>query len=108
MCSVEIASAIGRKVRDADVGQRLGMRTWALFQQHWLSQYEVLLCNDAILEYAEQLVFKYSLRAMDAVHVATALEHRRISRHERIEFWTADVQQARAAGAEGLTARLVS
>jgi predicted nucleic acid-binding protein len=64
--------------------------------------------NASISREAERLVLAYPLRAIDAIHVATALEHSRLATSQAIEFWTADVRQARAAEREGLFVTLIA
>jgi uncharacterized protein len=108
LATVEIASAFGRKIREGVFDSQTGASRWAQFQQHWSREYQVLVCNQPISDRAEQLVFEYPLRAIDAIHLATALEHAPLLGDETLEFWTADGRQARAAEAEGLAVTLVA
>lgn len=69
--------------------------------QNLASAYTVLEINHGLLSLAESLVVKGPLRALDAIHVATALTATSLT-HESLQFWTADRRQAAAAEAEGL------
>ncbi|MFN0069950.1 MAG: type II toxin-antitoxin system VapC family toxin [Chloroflexota bacterium] len=107
LTSVEMASAVGRKVRDGEYTREDGQWIWSLFRSHWRDQYKVIHFSPAIQRRSEWLIFTYPLRASDAIHVATAIEEARVSERQLPEFWTADVRQAHAAEAVGLLVTLL-
>lgn len=106
--SVEVASAIGRKIREGSFRAAVGSDIWGLFRNHWRREYRVLRLSSAVYRQAERLVFDYPIRAIDSIHIATALEQARALDIESMAFWTADKRQARAAEAEGLSVTLVA
>ncbi|MGH2354211.1 MAG: type II toxin-antitoxin system VapC family toxin [Chloroflexota bacterium] len=106
--SVEIASAIGRKVREGTWSVSEGNRAWKLFRVHWRDQYQVAALTDQVYAEAERLLFQYALRAFDAVHVASALLLAPRVPQGALQFWTADRRQAAAARSAGLMVELVS
>ena len=103
----EVASAFA-------LGTRTGVLTiadrdagWALFLTDLAEQYHVVDIRGSIWSVAHRLLFRYPLRAGDAIHVATALSVDP-TRAEQQTFWTADRQQAHAAREEGLTVELLA
>ncbi len=61
---------------------------------------------DPILESARRLVLDHRLRALDAIHLAVALEDgRTLAAGEELVFVTRDADQAAAAAALGLAVR---
>ena len=108
LTAVEIASAIGRRIREGVVHTRAGTDIWGEFQNHLRHQYTVVGLSTPLFRRAERIVFERPLRAVDALHLATALELVNVGRTNLIEFWTADIRQAHAAEAEGLSVTLVA
>lgn len=108
VASVEVASALARKVRDGTLGAMDRRRLWQLFRAHWRDQYQVVAMTDEAYNQAERILFRSTLRALDAIHIGTALVVAAQLPRLGLEFWTADTQQARAASAEGLTVELVT
>jgi predicted nucleic acid-binding protein len=108
LATVEVASAFGRKMRDGAICAADRARFWRLFQAHRRDQYRMIALTDDVHARAEQLLFRYSLRAFDAVHLGCALIVSAQLPTIGLEFWTADRQQAQAARAEGLAVELVS
>lgn len=58
---------------------------------------------DRVLPASQRLVARHGLRALDAVHLAVAIEDAQPLAEQRLLFVTRDTEQAIAARAEGLT-----
>jgi uncharacterized protein len=86
-------------VDDRDAG-------WQLFVAHMRRQYQLLTLTEAMWRSAESLLFRHSLKAADAIHLASALLVHANGVPD-LQFWTADRQQAQAAQAEGLAVQLI-
>ena len=108
LASVELASALGRKVRAGTLSVGEQGRLWRLFRTHWRDQYDSVGLSDDVYAHAERLLFRHTLRALDAIHIGCALVVAAQLSAITLQFWTADRQQGQAAGAEGLTVELVS
>lgn len=108
VASVEVASALSRKVRDGSIGADDSSRLWRLFRAHWRDQYQVVAITENAYTQAERVLFRSSIRTLDALHVACALVVAAQAPEIGLEFWTADRQQAQAARTEGLTVELVT
>jgi predicted nucleic acid-binding protein len=108
LASVETASAFARKVRQGAFSAADQRRLWRLFRAHWRDQYQVVALTDHVHSRAEQLLFRYPLRAYDALHLGCALTVVAQLSSSAPEFWTGDRQQAQAAGREGLAVQLVT
>lgn len=108
IASVEVASALARKVREGTLGSADQTRLWRLFRAHWRDQYQVVAITDDAYAEAERLLFRHPLRAFDAIHVGCALVVAARLPQLGLEFWTADQQQARAAMAEGLAVEVIA
>jgi predicted nucleic acid-binding protein len=98
----EVYSALTRRRRrgtlavpDYDLACRQFEREWPAYVR-----IEVM---DEILRSARDLIRKHPLRALDAVHLASALGLS-VNLHTRIGFAAADTRLLRAARAEGLEA----
>ena len=108
IASVEVASALARKLREGAINSAEQSRLWRLFRTHWRDQYQVAAMTDAAYAQAERLLFHHELRAFDAIHIGCALVVAARLPQIGLEFWTADRQQARAATADGLTVQVVA
>ena len=110
LTSVEVASALNRKVRDGSLSVYERNGKWRLFRFHWRHQYTIHDLDAGTYRSAERLLFQYPLRAFDAVHVAAALVVRRRFGSRAVDFCfcTADERQRRAAEAEGLTVEFIT
>lgn len=104
---VEVNSALKRKVNrqelDSDGGQKLA----GLFEYHNYEDYLALNLNDSDIEIANMLVWKHSLRAYDAVQLATCIALHKLSEENQgpeIVFVSADNKLVAAAQGEGLNA----
>lgn len=109
LTSVEVASALQRKLRDGAIDGRQRARMWRLFVEHSRRQYRLLMLNHPVYRRAQQLVGRHALRAYDAVQLAAALElARSLPRGADFRFCTADRLQALAAGGERLNVEFIS
>ena len=102
-----MASTLARRVREGSISETFRARRWAQFRLDWRHQYEVVELSDSVYAWAEQFAARYPLRTLDALQVASALAFRARAPRVRLEFWTADRQQAAAADAEGLDVELL-
>jgi predicted nucleic acid-binding protein len=108
VASVEVASALARKVRDGTMRAADRDRLWRLFRAHWRDQYQMVAVTEEAYSHAERVLFRSRLRALDAIHVGCALVVAAQLPQVGLEFWTADKQQAQAARSEALSVELVS
>ena len=101
----EFASALGRRRREGKMSQQELSEAWALFLAHQKARYRVAPLTAAVQVIAERLLFTHTLRAADAIHIASAIEVAAVARDSNgaFAFLTADRRQATAAEAEGLT-----
>ncbi|MGH2461303.1 MAG: type II toxin-antitoxin system VapC family toxin [Chloroflexota bacterium] len=106
---IETASALNRKSREGRLDRRDVERLWRLFRAHWRAQYHVIALEDSVYRAAEQLLFAHSLRAYDALQLATALRAAGLLGElaPDYRFCTADGAQADAARREGLSVELI-
>ncbi len=98
----EVASALRRKARQGKLSAEGVTRAWAAFQAHASGEYRLLAVNDEILRDAERLILHHTLRAFDAVHIASARAVQAVLPLATLTFMTADASQAQAAHAVGL------
>src|SRR5215212_6792554 len=104
LASVEVASALARKLREGSISPTNVRRLWRQFRYHAAYQYRVNELDEDTTLRAEQLVFRQPLRAADALQIASALEAKGplTGLDSNFRFCTADERQRRAAEAEGL------
>jgi predicted nucleic acid-binding protein len=69
-----------------------------------LAMIDLAPIDRAVIERAKN-PFAVNVRALDAIHVATAEVLRAEAQSERLEFWTHDDRQSTAAPSRGLTVR---
>jgi predicted nucleic acid-binding protein len=69
-----------------------------------LAMLDLVPIDDAVIDRAKSS-FAVNVRALDAIHVATAEILRTEAPAEPLEFWTHDARQATAALSRGLTVR---
>lgn len=109
LARTEMASALGRKLRDGVLPPEVCRAFWTAFLGDSVVAYQTLEMDETVLARAELLLFVHNLRAGDAIQVATAIiAAEALGPGAGFEFWTADRRQAGAAQAEGLDIRLVS
>ena len=97
----EVASALAAKARTGELSSQEREALWGLFLVDVARQYRVIHMAELIWDQANSLLFRHTLRAADALHVASALFVAGLQAGS-VEFWTADERQARAARDEGL------
>jgi len=100
LAALELASGLGRRVRERTLPERERRRRWDTFVIDLRDQYRVVQITEAVYATAQRLVSAYPLRTLDAIQLASALVVR--ERLRDLVFWTADDQQATAARREGL------
>jgi predicted nucleic acid-binding protein len=108
LAAVEIAAALSRRIREGTLTTAGRDRRWRLFEVDWFDQYDAVASTDEIYRAAEQLVFRYPLKTLDAIQVASALAVAPRLGRAPLQFWTADRQQANAARSEGLAVEFVA
>jgi len=102
---VETISALNRRVREGAVTHHDYMRLSGRFRDDCLDLYQLVAPDDGIVDLACVLLERHSLRAYDAVHLATALSVHRwlVEKGEMgLTFLSADDRLNDAATAEGL------
>ena len=102
--SVEVASALNRKLREGRLTAARRDGLWRLFRVHCRDQYRVVAVDDDILRAAERLLFAHPIRAYDAVQLASALRVATLLEDlvSDVGFCTGDRTQAAAAQRERL------
>ena len=108
LLTAEVASVLALKVRIGELEAVRRDAAWQLFQRHLERDYEVVELSYPVWRLAEDLLFRRSLRAGDAIHLAAALTVRLRPAGRDIVFWTADKRQAEAGSAEGLAVELLA
>ena len=96
----EVCSGIYRKARMGDVTRSARHKAIRGFENDWLAIMKVNLSWE-VNQIAKQVLSKYSLRAFDALHLASALYFQRKSERD-IHFLTFDQRQKEAARQEDL------
>ena len=105
--SVEILSAIARRQREGSLTSEQTQTLQTIFQQHFTDQYEIVELTPTLTTLAGELCVRQSLRAYDAVQLASALTILPIiaqSPENFLTFLTADDRLLRAAQLEHLQA----
>jgi hypothetical protein len=105
LISVEITSALNRRLREGTLTPADYTLTQNAFRGDCLSQYKLIPPTEAILETACDLLERQPLRAYDAVHLASALAAQQFLREQNyfpLTFLCADDRLNAAASAEGL------
>jgi uncharacterized protein len=103
--SVEILSAIARRQREGSLTSEQTQTLRTIFQQHFTDQYEIVELTPTLTTLAGELCARQSLRAYDAVQLASALTILPIiaqSPENFLTFLTADDRLLRAAQLEHL------
>jgi uncharacterized protein len=104
--SIEIMSAIARLSRDGKIKLRIAKSIRLLVDQHLNTEYISVQMSDKIVIHSKDLIYKYPLRAYDAVQLASALEANarlNTSGLSPVTFVSADTRLLGAASKEGLT-----
>jgi predicted nucleic acid-binding protein len=104
--TVELSSAFRRRTSDGSIdgkqAPRLAQRV-AADRVYWT----LVEVSAGILAAAERLVAHHPLRALDAIHVASAQFFASRAGHPDLVFVSADVRQAEVATAVGLKVRYI-
>lgn len=96
----EVISALNRKRREGAFTEQGFELTLSTFKRDYELVYKVQL-SQKVLELTENLLYKYPLRAVDGIHLSSALLFMDII-NDKIRFFSADVKLLDAAKAEGL------
>lgn len=102
LVEVEIYSAIARHQRERRLDVAKANELRRDFDFHVETEYLVVSVDDEVLKQARDLVTRYQLRALDAIHLACAAKAQTIL-GESLIFVSADVNQLAAASGEGFT-----
>jgi uncharacterized protein len=105
--SVEILSAIARRQREGSLTSEQTQELRTIFQRHFTDQYEVVELTPGITTLAGELCDRQSLRAYDAVQLASAINVLPTvtqSPENSLTFLTADDRLLNAAQLENLQA----
>lgn len=105
LTGVEVLSALVRRARGGSITRAQAGLVIALFRADFQAAYDILDPAEPVLTRAMDVTEAHGLRGYDAVHLAAALEiHRRrqLAALSPLIFVSADVEQLRAASAEGL------
>jgi predicted nucleic acid-binding protein len=103
LVGIEVAAALTRRVRDGTFTDEDRDVSWTAFMTHSRDEYRVLALDDATCDLAEGIVTSFSVRTLDALHVATAqVLLSELGDDDSLVFYTADRRQAAAAQAAGL------
>ena len=100
---VELTAAICKKHRTGDISRFTYYQAYKrVLQDLTTHAYTTINLSDEIIRLAPSLTFTRSLRAYDAVQLATALNASAMTSAKQFSFVTADAQLERVARAEGL------
>jgi len=95
---VEAKAAFIRKVREGRIDEEGRKQIFEDFQKDW-ETYLTIRVSEALIRRAGDLVDKHILRALDAVHLASACMLRERTEHP-VVFSSADERLAKAAASE--------
>ncbi|MBI4197794.1 MAG: type II toxin-antitoxin system VapC family toxin [Chloroflexi bacterium] len=98
---VEMWSALSRKLRSGEI-QRAEYQAYLDQFEHYWRITTVVTLSEQLVASAARLTERHGLRALDAIHLASAASLARWSR-ELLIFSSADAAQLAAAGRQGLT-----
>jgi predicted nucleic acid-binding protein len=103
LTTVEMISVLSRREREGFITPANRITMQDDFLLHVQSEYVVVALDDRTLEQARILLGKYSLRALDALQLASAIRAARVF-SPFPTFLSADTRLLTAAAAEGLPA----
>jgi len=69
----EFAAALGRKMRDREIGKRAATKAMKELEQDWNNLFIRIPITDSVALAASSLAIKYPLKGADAVHLAAAI-----------------------------------
>ena len=97
---IETLATLARLQRGGFLSQSSHRRLHADFLQHVDQEYVITLLRSPVLDLANELVQRHPLRALDAIHLASALDLARISGTKPLLI-AADFRLLAAASIEG-------
>ena len=102
--SVEIRSALVRKLRRNEILSEDAEVAIGLLEEHWKSRFLRQPLSDMILDQACLLLLKHGLRAYDAVQLASCLSIQKsaLANQSSVTFVCSDTLLSDAAAAEGI------
>jgi uncharacterized protein len=106
---VEVFSAISRHKRENRISARTSHAIRIYLERHLFREYDVVVFSDSIVQKAQDLLDKYTLRAYDAVQLASALESNSKLLKASLQpliFVCADTRLNAVAISEGLAAHV--
>jgi predicted nucleic acid-binding protein len=101
----EMVATLFRRVRSGKVSLAKARRLVGNFRMDWQQQYQPLEVSESVINEAMRLAERHALRGADAIHLAATLElhqRRQMLQLPPLTFVSADVEQIKAAQAEGL------
>ncbi len=96
----EVYSGLTRRLREGDLSSRAYSLVCRQFERDWAGFLRVDL-HDEILTLGRDLIRRHPLRALDAIHLASALSLQK-ALGEDVAFTASDARLMRAAAAERL------
>jgi predicted nucleic acid-binding protein len=105
LTSVEVMSAVARRRREGAISVELFDNIRRLLEKHFLQSYTVIDVNEQVVHDATNFLSSYSLRAYDAVQLATArIVNARLIANQLfpIRFVCGDIRLLQVAIAEGM------
>lgn len=103
IASVELRSAVRRRERDGDIGREDAEQILESFSTHLESQFLRQPLTETLLDSANDLIDRHTLRAYDAVQLAGCLALRSSSSEGDLTFLCADRALCRAAVSEEIS-----
>jgi predicted nucleic acid-binding protein len=106
LLTVEMVSALNRRVREATLPPADYRRMRDIFDNDCRTLYQITPLTPAIIDLACQLLERYPLRGYDAIHLATALTAQHSLQKRGLSplvFLSADNRLNETAAAEGLS-----
>lgn len=97
----EVYSGLNRRKREGHISATQYARLGRQFEEHWPSYIRIELVQE-VLALAKFLLERHPLRALDAIHLASAISLKK-GIHEPLQFAAADSRLLDAASAEHLS-----
>ena len=97
----EVYSGLNRRKREGHISATQYARLGRQFEEHWHSYIRIELVQE-VLALAKFLLERHPLRALDAIHLASAISLKK-GIHEPLQFAAADSRLLDAASAEHLS-----
>lgn len=102
---VEVVSALARRKREGNISPRTFKAAGLFLNRHAIREYELVYLSDPITRRAQELLGIHTLRASDAIQLASALYiQAQIASAHRLSlvFVCSDTRLLNAAAAEGM------